>query len=132
MLHGSPKTVFMRKRPAWYLRCAALLSAGMVFALACFATSPKLHAWLHGSADPQQWACCQGVSACGSEASSESSQPSHPCSFFVLETHYSESFLCQLTRWQRARFLPLVEAYVEPAIDVWIERAQARAPPIKS
>jgi hypothetical protein len=132
MPHSFSATAYASKRPAWHLRCAALLSAGMVFALACFATSPKLHAWLHGSADPQQWACCQGVSACGSEASSESSQPSHPCSFFVLETHCYESFTWQVTRWQRARFLPLVEAYVEPAIDVWIERAQARAPPVKS
>jgi hypothetical protein len=132
MPHAFFTIAFEPKRPAWQLRCAALFLAGMVFVLACFATSPQLQAWLHGSVDPQQWACCQGVAACGNDASTESSEPSHNCSFFVLETHFAESASCPLARLQRARFLPLIAAYVTPAISAWIERAQARAPPIKS
>ena len=132
MPHSSYATAYVSKRPAWQLRCAALLLAGMVFVLACFATSPKLHAWLHGSADPQQWACCQGVASCGSDATTDSSESAHRCSFFVLETHFSESPPCLLARLHRARFLPWVAAYVTPVNSAWIERAQARAPPIKS
>ena len=132
MPHAFFAIAFESKRPAWQLRCGALLTAGMGFFLACFATSPQLHAWLHGSVDPQQWACCQGVAACGNDASTESSEPSHNCSFFVLETHFAESVHCQLIRQYRARFLALVEVHTAPSFDAWIERPLARAPPIKS
>ena len=54
------------------------------------------------------------------------------CSFFVLETHHSDLGECQLTSYHRARFFLLAEAYTVTAIDAWIERTQARAPPIKS
>lgn len=132
MSSHSLKTVIQPQCAAWPVRCGSLLLAGMVFILACLATSPQLHAWLHGSEDPQAWACCQGVPACGSDASGESPDNPHHCSFFVLETSLAEASQCLLLRRQMARHLPMLVCYAAPSFEAWTERAQARAPPIKS
>ena len=129
MLHSFPATAYASKRPAWQLRCAALFLAGMVFVLARFATSPQLHAWLHGSADPTAVGMLSGVASCGSDVTTESSESHTGVAFCAGNSFFRVGFVptCEAA----TRSLPLLATY-DAGISARIECAQARAPPIKS